>query len=61
MKVNDTVYYWENHLLEEATIFMFGGRKQVVLDIGDSWLLKQTDEVIHIKDMTEEDWKFVNL
>lgn len=61
MEVNDTVYYWKQDLLEESTIFMLGGNMQVLLDEGGEWVLKYINEVIHIKNMTDKEWKYVNV
>jgi len=61
LQVNDTVYYWKDNLLEEASIFMFGGDNQVLLDNYGEWVLKYRYEIIHITKMTDKEWKYVNL
>jgi predicted MPP superfamily phosphohydrolase len=57
MNVNDTVYYLDDGLWEEAEVFMFGGNEQVLLDSGGEWVLKKVSEVKLAKDMTDEDWR----
>lgn len=57
MKVNDTVYFLDEGLWNDAQVFMFGGDEQVVLDYGGIWILKKMNEVKLGKDMTEDDWQ----
>jgi hypothetical protein len=61
ININDTVYYLDDGLWEEATVFMFGGDAQVVLDNGDEWVLKYTRDVKVAKEMTDQDWQKLNL
>lgn len=61
MKVNDTVFFWHNLFLEEGTIVMFGGINQVLLDLGGEWVLYHVDEIKLAKDVTEEEWKYLNI
>ncbi|MCP8973149.1 hypothetical protein NMK43_08575 [Bacillus licheniformis] len=62
MQPGDTVFYWSGFFLEEAQIIMVGGINQVLLkeDRG-IWILKDVEELIRAEDMTDREWKYVNI
>jgi hypothetical protein len=61
ININDTVYYLDAGLWEEASVFMFGGDAQVILDSGDEWVLRYIRDVKSAKEMTDLDWQKLNL